>query len=829
MMNIKGLAGLLFVITLLPAGLAAAETFTHCQPDAGKWENISDEQLKNITRLQETKRCEAVNATAEHWQKNMLSLGETENTIRSARDRQDWNAVKSAFDSVSPQIDELHTLAAHHATINGAANILALFGGDLNYLFRNSRIAAPASVDALTDWISHALTEPETQEKAAGIAQQLVYQSRSRAAGFIPALAQDAGQEAQKEYRAQASQRIEENTGKLKGDTMDGYFGGFLARISQVYAPVLLFLFIVAVAGAITSRQARLPPFIASVKAVTAAVVPAVALALLLVFTPFIPAWVLFLVALAGTFAIYSHSKKILGGLASRCGRFPALASGLRWLGGFVSGLDTDNHQQSGGAASLNTATQHTHGSSRWGTVAEMQKNSHLLPSGQLSGFTLAREMTPPAGFDGRFCYTGHVVTIAPTGSGKGIGAVIPNLLTYPGSALVFDPKGENAEVTARRRREMGQHVYVVDPFGVTSGTRESVNVLDRLDVTNPDCVAESAVLADCLVVSEKNGEENHFDESARTLLQGLMLHIAGLPDTARRNLVELRRLLTSSEENLVALLADMAENEEAAFSIPARAANTLMGMADRERGSVLSTARKNTAFLDDPHIAAALSRSGFNLSAIKAEPMTVYLVLPANRITANTRFVRLFVGSVISAVTESKAKPAHNVAFILDEFNVLGYMKTIEDAVSLLRGYGLSFWVFLQDLSQLKAAYPKWQSFLANSAKTFYGTDDYDTAKYISDTLGKSTVEFETLNAGRNTGSGVSGGGGSLNRGRSSGSSQQFAGRELLTPDEVMRLGAEKPVLILKGEYPYQLTRLNYLTDPEYAGMADPNPYYSA
>ncbi|MCV5934342.1 TraG/TraD/VirD4 family protein, partial [Escherichia coli] len=92
----------------------------------------------------------------------------------------------------------------------------------------------------------------------------------------------------------------------------------------------------------------------------------------------------------------------------------------------------------------------------------------------------------------------------------------------------------------------------------------------------------------------------------------------------------------------------------------------------------------------------------------------------------------------VISAVTESKAKPAHNVAFILDEFNVLGYMKSIEDAVSLLRGYGLSFWVFLQDLSQLKSAYPKWQTFLANSAKTFYGTDDYDTAKYVSDTLGK-------------------------------------------------------------------------------------------
>ena len=154
--------------------------------------------------------------------------------------------------------------------------------------------------------------------------------------------------------------------------------------------------------------------------------------------------------------------------------------------------------------------------------------------------------------------------------------------------------------------------------------------------------------------------------------------------------------------------------------------------------------------------------------------------------------------------------------------------MKQIEDAVSLMRGYGLAFWVFIQDLSQLKGVYPKWQTFLANSAKSFFGTDDYDTAKYISDSLGKATIEFETENTGRNSGTGVSGGGGSLNRGKSSGSSQQFAGRELLTPDEVMRLGPEKPIVLVKGEYPYLLDRLNYLADPEYAGRFDANPYHS-
>ncbi len=469
-----------------------------------------------------------------------------------------------------------------------------------------------------------------------------------------------------------------------------------------------------------------------------------------------------------------------------------------------------------------------THGSARWGTPAEMRENGHLLPIGQPAGFALARVLDAPAGVDQRFRHVGHVVTVAPTGSGKGIGAVIPHLLEYRGSSLVLDVKGENAAVTARARRALGHSVYVVDPFGVTKGETHAFNLLDRLDVADPECVSESAVLADCLVIVDAKGGGEHFEESAKTLLQGLMLHVAGLDDPERRNLGELRRLLTADEMTFLEMMADMAADESVAFGIPSRAANTIMGMADKERGSVLSTARRHTAFLDDPRIAATLSRSDFDLSNIKDELMTVYLVLPANKIGPNARFVRGFIGSVIAAITSSAKQPEHRVAFLLDEFGQLGYMKAIEDAVSLLRGYGLSFWVFIQDLSQLKGVYPKWQTFLANSAKSFYGTDDYDTAKYISDSLGQATIEYETQNEGKNSGSGISGGGGSMNRGKSAGSSQQFTGRHLLTPDEVMRLGPERPIVLVKGEYPYQLARLNYLVDAEYVGMADPNPYHS-
>ncbi|MCH9782276.1 MAG: type IV secretory system conjugative DNA transfer family protein, partial [Gammaproteobacteria bacterium] len=381
---------------------------------------------------------------------------------------------------------------------------------------------------------------------------------------------------------------------------------------------------------------------------------------LVYVFLPFVPWWVLIAATLAGTALTYHFAGRIFEGLARWVGFDSPTGRRLRFIGYTIDNLR--------GTTSSSAAVQAaTHGSARWGKAAEIAASGHLAPPGEQAGLALARVSDAPAGLDERFRYVGHVVTVAPNGSGKGIGQVIPNLLEYPGSCIVLDVKGENAAVTARARREMGHAVHVVDPFGVNGEGGAAFNVLDRLDVTNPDCVSESAVLADCLVVSEaKGGDGLHFDESAKILLQGLMLYVAGLDDPERRTLGELRRLLTGSEDALFELLALMADDDQAAFGIPARAANTLMGMADKERGAVLSTSRRNTAFLDDPRIAAAMSRSDFDLSAIKSELMSIYLVMPANRIGPNARFLRLFIGSVIAAITASAKQPPHRVAFVL-------------------------------------------------------------------------------------------------------------------------------------------------------------------
>ena len=166
-------------------------------------------------------------------------------------------------------------------------------------------------------------------------------------------------------------------------------------------------------------------------------------------------------------------------------------------------------------------------------------------------------------------------------------------------------------------------------------------------------------------------------------------------------------------------------------------------------------------------------------------------------------------------------------MVFFLDEFAQLGRMVAIEDAISLVRGYGALFWIFVQDLSQLKAVYERWNTFVANSAKQFFGTADYDTAKYVSDSMGHTTIQFLTANESQNQGSNHGFSGGSWSSGNSQGESQQMLGRPLLTPDEIMRLGSDQPLVLIQGEPPYRLNRLSYLTDPQYVGHYDASPYH--
>jgi len=480
-----------------------------------------------------------------------------------------------------------------------------------------------------------------------------------------------------------------------------------------------------------------------------------------------------------------------------------------------------------GGGSSIGT-----HGSATWARLVDAVGIGRLFERGMVSadsyGFAMGRFPNAPANLDPRLRYMGHVVTCAPTGSGKGIGVVIPTLLEYPGSALVLDIKGENYAVTSKARRNMGHEVYLIDPFQVTGTAGAGFNPLDALDLSNADLVGHISALVETMFVTGSSQDDSsaHFNDSAKDLVKGFIAYVKNMKPASRQTLAEVRRILSlplraeNGGESIVRHLEVMQSDPDLAYGIPARSANGFLSKEAREASGVLSTALRHTSFLDDPRIASALSKSDFSFADLKRKPMTVYVVMPPDRLAAQVRFMRALVGSALAAITATAERPAYNVLFLLDEFAQLGRMQAIEDAISLVRGYGARFWVLVQDLSQLKEVYPKWQTFLANSAKQFFGTADYETAKYVSDTLGQTTVEYRTVGDSSNTS--LQGGGG---RGHST--SQQLTGRALLTPDEVMRYGAHRPIVLIQGEPPYSLERLNYLQDSEYKGLSDTNPFH--
>lgn len=331
-----------------------------------------------------------------------------------------------------------------------------------------------------------------------------------------------------------------------------------------------------------------------------------------------------------------------------------------------------------------------------------------------------------------------HIVTVAGTRAGKSTTVLIPNLLTYPGSALVLDPKGELARATAKRRHGMGQAVYILDPFGESGFKSASHNPLLELGQGNAAHVpADASQLAEALIVG--NEKDSHWTDSAKNLIRGITLHLlATRPQQA--TLRELRGLLNPGPDELKALFIEMAKSTAFDDNVAQIGAAYIgkMVMAPREFQSILSTAQEQTAPLNDlRHIT---DTSDFQLGDLKRKPMTVYLILPAMRMATHFRWLRLMIILALAAMEKIKTeREALPVWFMLEEFPTLGHMKPIETAAGLMAGFGIKLWTVLQDLTQLETHYPKsWETFLGNAGIIqAFGNSDQKTTEYLSKLLG--------------------------------------------------------------------------------------------
>jgi type IV secretion system protein VirD4 len=284
-----------------------------------------------------------------------------------------------------------------------------------------------------------------------------------------------------------------------------------------------------------------------------------------------------------------------------------------------------------------------THGTARWATDKEMSALTH--DSGG-PGLLIGRQNKTNRLL--RYQGAAHLLTMAPTRSGKGVGTIIPNLLTARRSVLCIDPKGENAMITAKRRRSFGD-VHVLDPFGITGLASSAYNPLDRLDPDSLDIAEEAASLADALVYDEPGqGGEAHWNEEAKALIGGLILTIIATEPEDRRNLNTLREFLTLAPDDFLGLLERM-QTTRACNGLIARAANRHMAKSDREAAGVLSSAQRHTHFLDSPRMAAVLAKSDFEFGDLKRGIATVFLVLPPDRLNTYARWLRLLITQSLS------------------------------------------------------------------------------------------------------------------------------------------------------------------------------------
>ncbi len=447
-----------------------------------------------------------------------------------------------------------------------------------------------------------------------------------------------------------------------------------------------------------------------------------------------------------------------------------------------------------------------TLGSARFGSradVSALAKNKGDLLIGRDTFGRLLR-------YDG----PAHLITIAPTRSGKGVGTIIPNLLTANRSIVCIDPKGENARVTLRQREAFGP-VHCLDPFSISGRATARYNPLDRLDADSLDLAEDAMTLADALVFDE-NETEAHWNEEAKALISGLILYVVCYDDVAHRNLTSVRDYLTLAPDDFTALLTVM-QASDGAGGLIARAANRYVSKSHREAAGVLSGAQRHTHFLDSPRIAQVVNGSDFTFADLKNDVATVFLILPPDRLDTYSRWLRLLVAQSINEMARSSAKPPRPVLFLLDEFAALGRLQPVERAMGLMAGYGLQLWPILQDIHQLRSLYGKNAgTFLSNAGVLqAFGVNDFDTADMLSKTMGRETITYDT--EGRSEKDVVV-----KDPERSVSKTQHLAARNLMDPNEIMKLAPDTLLLMRVGENPLIVKKLRYFAEKEFVGMFD-------
>lgn len=456
-----------------------------------------------------------------------------------------------------------------------------------------------------------------------------------------------------------------------------------------------------------------------------------------------------------------------------------------------------------------------TYGSARWAQPEEVRAAGLLRPDGVLLG-RLDHDYLRHDGPE-------HVLCFAPTRSGKGVGLVVPTLLTWPGSVIVHDIKGENWGLTAGFRSKHGR-VLLFDPTDPESSAYNPLLEVRRGDKE----VRDVQNIADILVDPEGAlDKRNHWEKTSHSLLVGAILHV--LYAEADKTLAGVANFLSDPKRPVEATLRAMMNTphlgEAGVHPVIASSARELLNKSDNERSGVLSTAMSFLGLYRDPVVAKVTARCDWRIADLVAggKPVSLYLVVPPSDINRTKPLIRLLLNQVGRRLTEDLKTSAnrHRLLLMLDEFPALGRLDFFESALAFMAGYGIKSFLIAQSLNQIEKAYGANNSVLDNChVRVAFATNDERTAKRVSDALGTATEMRDSTNyAGHRLSPWL----GHLMV------SRQETARPLLTPGEVMQLPPADELLLVAGVPPVRAKKARYYEDARFRERILPPPKLNA
>ena len=417
-----------------------------------------------------------------------------------------------------------------------------------------------------------------------------------------------------------------------------------------------------------------------------------------------------------------------------------------------------------------------------------------------------------------------HLATFAKTGGGKGVSILIPNLLSYPHSCVVTDPKGELFGKTARHRREKFGHKTIrLDPAAICGPGSDTFNPLDFIDDTEEDFLDQCRDLADMLVLRTGSEKDPYWDDSARSVICAFIAYVCACEDrqSGKRNLDTARDLLSgrSSFSESIGIMQQV----ESHGGVIQRLGHMMTWHEDKELASVLSNVQRHTETLDSPAIARNLAASSFDPRWLRTGRVTVYLCLKHDKLETLAPIMRVWIGMILRIITRGIPSERNPVMFFIDEAAHIGKINILENAVTIMRGMGIRLWFFFQSLHQLNECYgDKAKTILDNiDTQQHFCIKNPDNAEAISKQIGDETIPLVTH--GENSGwSRPTGGGGTGQQpgNVSGGANTNYSdtGRRLLKPEELMTLPEDFSLVFHRNLPPIPVWLLKHFDHPAFA-----------